>query len=88
VRRLLCRGGRKKVINNAAVDLGDCTVAPAGTNSSRVKQEIASELHPRSNWTGEGFGCCHQVLPLTNVKLFVLCTLLLEGVNVIAGGYV
>lgn len=40
--------------------------------SSRVKHEIASELHPQGGQTSEGFGCCSQVLPLTNVKLCII----------------
>lgn len=67
------------MLGNAAVHLGDCTAAPAGTDSSRVKHGIASELHAQREQTSEGFGCCGQVLPVTNVKLFVLFTLILEG---------
>lgn len=33
------------MLGNAAVHIGDCTAVPAGTDSSRVKHGIASELH-------------------------------------------
>ena len=75
------------MLDNAAVHLEDCTVAPAGSDSCRVEHKIASDLHPQSDRISEGFGCCGQVLPVTNVKLFVLFTLILEGENVVAGGY-
>lgn len=69
------------------VYLRDCTAAPAGTDSLAIKHEIASELHPQSDQTSKGFGCCGQVLLVTNVKPFVLLTLILEGENAVAGGY-
>lgn len=74
------------MIDNAPVHLGDCAAAPAGIESSRAKHKIASELHPQRDQTSQGFGCCGQVLPVTNVKPFVLFTLILEGENVVAGG--
>lgn len=57
--------------DNAAVHLGDCTAAPVGTVCSRARFEIASELHPHGDQASKGFGSCGQVLPVTNVKLFV-----------------
>lgn len=37
--------------------------------------------------TREGFGCCGQWLLVTNGNLFVLLILILEGGNVVAGGF-
>lgn len=71
------------MLDNAAVHLRDCTAAPVGTDCSRAKFEIASELYLQSDRGSKGFGCCGQVLPVTNMKLFVLFTMMLERKNVV-----
>lgn len=66
------------MLDNAAVHLRDCSAAPVGTGCSRARFEIASELYPQSDQGSKGFGYCGPVLPVTNAKLFVLFTVMLE----------
>lgn len=66
------------MLDNAAVHLRDCTAAPVGTVCSRARFEIASELYPQSNQGSKRFGYFGQVLPITNMKLFVLFTVMLD----------
>lgn len=69
--------------DNAAVHLRDCTAAPVGTDCSRARFEIASELHLQNDHGNEGFGYCGQLLPVTNMKLVILFAVILERENVV-----
>lgn len=71
------------MLDNAAVHLRDCKAAPVRTDCSRASFEIASVLHPQTDQGSKGFGYCGQVLPVTNMKLFILFTMMLERENVV-----
>lgn len=71
------------MLDNAVVHLRDCSAAPVGTDCSRERFEIAFEFHPQSDQGSKGFGYCGPVLPVTNVKLLVLFTVMLERENVV-----